>query len=88
MGNNIVEVYMLFDEIKSTNRSLSFSTIQEHAEMQLNWKAKTLDSLKENISSCNLVSQITLQWNGTVFFSSISSKYLNFSEFLNASCRS
>lgn len=68
MGNNIVEVYILFDKIESTNHSLSFFTIQEHAGMQLNWKAETLESLKENISSCNLVSQIPLQWNGTVFF--------------------
>lgn len=68
MGNNIVEVYILFDKIKSTNHSSSFFTIQEHAGMQLNWKAETLESLKGNISSCNLVSQITLQWNGMVFF--------------------
>lgn len=36
--------------------------------MQLNWKVVTSESLKENISSCNLVSQIPLQGNGTVFF--------------------
>lgn len=36
MGNNIVEIYILFDKIESTNHSLSFFTIQEHAGMQLN----------------------------------------------------
>lgn len=36
MGNNIVEVYILLDKIKSTNHSLSFFTIQEHAGIQLN----------------------------------------------------